>query len=56
LKFGAPKPEHPVIIVLDNDKGFKGKKDSGIEGKLKQIDTAKSYPNTLVKHDFKKSE
>ncbi|MFT5118035.1 MAG: RNA-directed DNA polymerase [Kiritimatiellia bacterium] len=51
--YKAPKPKHPVLIVLDNDSGFKGKKDSGIDGKLKKIDSAKAYPATLSKHDFR---
>lgn len=54
--YKAPKPKHPVIIVLDNDSGFKGKKDSGIEGKLLNIDSATSHPLTLAKNDFRKSE
>jgi len=54
--YKAPKPNHPVIMILDNDSGFKGKKDSGIDGKLKKIIMTRSYPKSLNKHDFRKAD
>jgi len=54
--FNAPKPQHPVIIILDNDSGFSGKKDSGIEGKLKKIESTFIYPDSLKKDDFRSAD
>ncbi|MCG3825942.1 retron Ec67 family RNA-directed DNA polymerase/endonuclease [Photobacterium damselae] len=54
--YKAPTPQHPVIIILDNDSGFVGKKDSGIAGKLKKIDSATAYPTTLKKDDFRNAD
>jgi 5S rRNA maturation endonuclease (ribonuclease M5) len=45
------KPQHPVIIVLDNDSGF-----SKIENQLKKIDSATAYPNTLKNDDYKNAD
>jgi RNA-directed DNA polymerase len=49
--YGAPKPQHPVIILLDNDAGF-----VGIFNTLKKIKTATSFPQSLQKQDFKNAE
>lgn len=49
--YKASKPQHPVIIVLDNDSGF-----SGIAKNLKKIDSAVVYPSTLEKDDYTNSE
>lgn len=54
--YKAPKPQHPVIIVLDNDSGFRGKKDSGIEGKLKKMSTATALPSSFKKKDFRNAD
>lgn len=43
----APKPQHPVIIVLDNDSG-----STSVKNQLKKIDSATSYPTTLPKDDY----
>jgi retron-type reverse transcriptase len=37
--YKAPKPKHPIIIILDNDAGF-----NGIDGLLKGKASAKRYP------------
>jgi hypothetical protein len=50
--YKAPKPQSPVIIVLDNDSGFYQE----IEGKLKKIKTATSHPVTLQKKDFRNAD
>jgi len=49
--YKAPKPQHPVIIVLDNDDGF-----SGFPKDLSKIDTVTSYPNTLKKDNYTEAE
>lgn len=49
--YGAPKPQHPVIILLDNDSGF-----DGIFNTLKKIKTATSFPHPLKKQDFRNAE
>jgi hypothetical protein len=49
--YKAPKPQQPVIIILDNDSGF-----NGIESKLKKIETATTHPASLKKHDFRKAD
>ncbi|MFK5915591.1 MAG: retron Ec67 family RNA-directed DNA polymerase/endonuclease [Woeseiaceae bacterium] len=54
--YKAPKPQQPVIIVLDNDSGFSGKKDAGIDGKLRNIDSTISYPTTLKKDDYRNAD
>lgn len=54
--YKAPKPTHPVILILDNDNGFKGKKDSGIDAKLKKIKSTIAYPESLNKHEFRKAD
>lgn len=51
--YKAPKPQQPVIVILDNDSGFSTKKDAGIEGKLRKIDSTISYPTTLSKDDYR---
>ena len=50
--YKGPKPQHPVVIVLDNDSGF----TSEIESKLKKIKTATSYPVTLKQKDFRNAD
>lgn len=50
--YKAPKPQHPVLIVLDNDSGFYKE----IENKLKKIETPAVYPVSLKKHDFRKAD
>jgi len=45
------KPQHPVIIVLDNDSGF-----SGVAKQLKKIDSATILPNTLKKDDYSNAD
>ncbi len=52
----APNPQHPVIIILDNDAGFAGKNDKGIEGKLKKIDTATAHPTILKKEAYREAD
>lgn len=47
-KYQAPKPQHPVIIVIDNDDG---PKDAGLFGYISNQKEAKIYPQTL---DLKK--
>lgn len=42
--YKAPKPKHPVIIILDNDTGF-----NGIDGLLKGKQSVKRYPYTAGK-------
>jgi len=49
--YKAPKPQHPVIIVLDNDSGF-----SNISKKLKQVGTSTVYPTTLKSDDYPSAE
>jgi len=49
--YKAPKPTNPVIIILDNDSGFKG-----INSTLKKIDSAIAYSVKSDKEDFKKAE
>ncbi len=44
-------PQHPVIIVLDNDAGF-----SSFPNELKKIDSATSYPTVLKKDDYHKAD
>ena len=45
--YKAPKPQNPIIIVLDNDSG-----STGIKKQLKKIDSATSHPTTLQKDDY----
>jgi len=49
--YGAPKPQHPVIILLDNDSGF-----NCIEKSLKKIESAITLPLSLKKQDFRNAE
>ena len=49
--YKAPTPQHPIVIILDNDSGF-----SGTEGKLNIIDSATSFPTTLAKDDYQNSD
>lgn len=49
--YNAPKPQQPVIIVLDNDSGF-----SDIINELNKINSATSYPNTLKKNDYQNAD
>lgn len=48
--YKTPTPQHPVIIVLDNDSGL-----TSIVSKLKTIDSVIVYPLTLKKDDYKKA-
>lgn len=54
--FKAPRPQHPVIIVLDNDYGFSGKKEKGIEAQLNKISSVRIYPSTLAKGAYREAE
>lgn len=47
----APKPQHPVIILLDNDSGF-----DCIEKSLRKIESAITLPLSLKKQDFRNAE
>jgi len=49
--YKAPKPQNPVIIVLDNDSGF-----SGIDKQLNKIDSATTYPTTLEKNAYRNAD
>lgn len=49
--YKAPSPSCPVIIVADNDLGFKG-----IDSQLNKISSATAHPITLAKHDFRNAE
>lgn len=50
--YSAPKPQHPVIIVLDNDKG-----PEGLLNQVKNIELATVSPISLDKSkDFRKAE
>ena len=49
--YKAPKPQHPVIIVLDNDSGF-----SETKKKLKNINSTKVHPATIKKDDYFKAD
>lgn len=49
--YKAPHPQHPVIIVLDNDSGSKG-----IISELKNINAATTYPTTSKKDDYRNAE
>jgi RNA-directed DNA polymerase len=50
--FKAPKPKHPVIIVLDNDKG-----PNGLLHYLSSVKDASIIPSTLkLKTDYRKAE
>ncbi|MBR2514096.1 MAG: hypothetical protein IKE45_08735 [Halomonas sp.] len=50
--YKAPKPQHPVLIILDNDSGFYKE----IENKLKKMEMPTIYPISLKKHDFRKAD
>lgn len=49
--FGAPTPQSPVIILLDNDSGAQT-----VIKKIKTIASTTSYPSSLKKDDYKKSD
>lgn len=49
--YKASKPQHPIIMVLDNDSGF-----LGIASRLKKVDSSTAYPTTLKKDDYSNSE
>lgn len=50
--YKAPNPQHPVIVILDNDKG-----PNGLLHYVAAISSAKIYPSTLdIKTEFRKSE
>lgn len=54
--YKAPKPQQPVIIVLDNDSGFSGKKGKGIRGKLSKINSVTVHPTTLKNDAYRKAD
>lgn len=49
--YKAQPPKSPVVIIADNDSGFKA-----ISLQLNKIASATSYPNTLAKNDFRESD
>jgi RNA-directed DNA polymerase len=49
--YTAPKPKHPIILLLDNDSGF-----DCIEKELKKFEPEIILPSPLKKHDFRQSE
>lgn len=49
--YKAPTPQHPVIIVLDNDKGF-----NCIETKLKSIESVTLHPSAFRENGFRTAE
>lgn len=49
--YKAPKPQHPVIIILDNDDGF-----PVIKNTLNNISSVIVYPTTLKKDDYSKAD
>jgi retron-type reverse transcriptase len=49
--YKAPKPIHPVIIILDNDSGF-----NGIASKIEKTDSTVAYPLSKGKPDFRKAD
>lgn len=49
--YKAPKPKKPVIMVLDNDSGFKS-----FPSNLKKIKSATPYPTTLKNDDYRNAE
>lgn len=54
--YSAARPANPVIIILDNDSGFGGNKNSGISGKLKSIKTVVVYPKTLEQDNYREAD
>jgi len=51
--YKAPKPQNPVIIVLDNDSGFTDE----IYNKLKnKVSSATAHPTSLKKKDFRNAD
>lgn len=52
-RYQAPKPDNPVIIIVDNDKG---PQDAGLLSYVSSIDSATIYPTDLeLKKDIRKS-
>jgi retron-type reverse transcriptase len=49
--YKAPKPTHPVIIVLDNDSGFQE-----FPNTLSKIKSATPYPTTLKPNNYREAE
>jgi RNA-directed DNA polymerase len=49
--YKAPKPQHPVIMILDNDKGPKD-----LLNKVVQLDSAVVYPITVPKNNIRDAE
>lgn len=49
--YKAPVPQHPVILILDNDKGF-----ISFPKNLKSISSTIAYPETLDKEDYINAE
>lgn len=53
-RYQAPKPDKPVIIIVDNDKG---PQDAGLLGYISSIDSATIHPTSLkLKDDIRKSD
>jgi RNA-directed DNA polymerase len=53
--YKAPLPNHPVILVLDNDKGFTQSKGV-LNTLITKCTSAKPFPTTLNKDDFRNAE
>lgn len=49
--YKAPKPQQPIIMILDNDSGF-----NKLESELKKISTATAYPITSVENNFRNAD
>lgn len=49
--YNANNPQHPVIIILDNDSGF-----DHFPKNLGKISSTELHPSTLKKDDFRKAE
>lgn len=49
--YKAPPPQHPVIIILDNDAGF-----SDIERELKKLNSVSTFPATTKKNDYVRAD
>ena len=49
--YDAPKPQHPVIIILDNDSGFKS-----IESALKKISSTTPFSHPGKENTFKNAD
>ena len=49
--YKAPKPEQPVVIILDNDKG-----PQDLLNKVSKLDSTMVYPNTVKKDNIRDAE